>query len=92
MRYAIKDIGQVEFEFEVEALADFKYCLDASRTNLESQDLLAKRVEEAVCRGEELAMSQEEALAYVQPRMFTKGRNMYSQVKDPVLKLDFFNK
>ena len=65
VRYAVKDINKVEFDFEVEALADFKFTLNKSQTNLESQNRLAKSLEEAICKGEELEISQEEAMSYV---------------------------
>ncbi len=35
-------------------------------------------------------MTLDQAMNYMQPRHFTRGRNMYSQIKDPQVNLDFF--
>ena len=88
----VKDVKDVSYEYETEAVADFKHNIDGRKLNSECREALAKGVEEAVCSGKELPLAEEEALSFMQPKMFTKGRNMYSQVKDPVLKLDFFSK
>lgn len=92
VRYVVKDLKSISYEYETEALADFKYNIQGRKLNSEVREELTKGVEEAVCSGKEVPLNMAEALAFMQPKMFTKGRNMYSQVKDPVLKLDFFSK
>jgi len=88
----VKDLKGISYDYETEALADFKHNIAGPKLNSECREALTKGVEEAVCSGKEMPLTEAEALAFMQPKMFTKGRNMYSQVKDPVLKLDFFSK
>ena len=77
-RYVIKDLRQIDYEFETEALADFKYQV-GSHTNRTSQENLTHRVEQLYLKEAEVPqLSVEEAMAFIQPKMFTKGRNMYS--------------
>ena len=101
----MKDLKQVDYEFECEGLADFKYgivpnksnylllftrCVYFKETNKELEESLVAALEKN--DGETQILSMEEALSYIQPRSFTKGRNVFSQVKDPNLNIDFFSK
>ena len=87
----MKDLRQVDYEFECEGLADFKYGIVPNKeTNKELEESLVAALEKN--DGEKQILSMEEALSYIQPRSFTKGRNVFSQVKDPNLNIDFFSK
>ena len=85
VKYVLKDLRQVDYEFECEALADFKYCIsraveDGGLTNASMEELLISEMERIACSSDQQKpeITLEEALKYIQPRSFTKGRNMYS--------------
>jgi hypothetical protein len=87
----VKDLRQVDYEFECEGLADFKYGISPNKeTNKELEESLFSTLSKN--GSDKHILSMEEALSYVQPRSFTKARNVFSQVKDPDLDIDFFTK
>ena len=39
-----------------------------------------------------MELTADETISFIQPQFFTRGRNMYSQVKDNQINLDFLTK
>ena len=83
----MQDLQRVDYEFECEALADFKFSQGTGLTNRETEERFVRELELGERNDQ---MTVDEALKFVQPKIFVKGRNMYSQVKDPLLNLKFF--
>jgi len=75
----------VDYEFEAEALADYKFAIDPNKTETEANEGLFECLEKDVTEGEEPQTKKkgiEELLPYMRPRQFARKNNMYSQ-RDP---------
>jgi hypothetical protein len=73
MKYVVTDLRQVDYEFECEALADFKYSIapEGGSTNLQTEKEYVRDME----MGRPRTLNEHQALSFIQPKNFVKGRN-----------------
>eukprot|EP00347_Sterkiella_histriomuscorum_P006631 403352033 len=134
VRYKIDDISKIDYEFECEALSDFKYGMSGNQTKTQAEQDLSEQFKNRLFNkinqqnssaqqqqkitnintqqqsisssvdGKVDQQNQQEkvinivepnhevTLSFIQPKQFTRGKNMYSQVKDNNINLDMFIK
>ena len=91
VKYQLTQLRPVQYEFDFEALADFKYSIgEGDLTNRKQEARLIKSIEKKQAAPERFGF--EEVIEYMQPNHFTRGKNIYAQVKDNQVNLDFLSK
>lgn len=73
----------MDYDFETEALADFKFAIDPAKSNSQAEeDLIARMTKEACGQSRHggllPSLTCGEAMKFIQPYAFVKGKNIYA--------------